>query len=209
MDKTKNFVVGKVVTAPNPATTGTSITVSNGSLFPDPSTFGAYNLCVWSQADDPSPTTCEIVRVTAKTTSGNNAVLTVTRSQEGTTGLSIAAGWKAYYSLTQKYFDDLETAVTNTDIQAITATATQTISITALGAKRFNVTQSENCTYTLTPSQAGLVWVMKISKTAGNTVAFSTGVTLDDTVDDTWTSCTIAFISWATNQIKGYILDGE
>lgn len=107
MDKTKNFVVGKVVTAPNPATTGTSITVSNGSLFPDPSTFGPYNLCVWSQADDPSPTTCEIVRVTAKTTSGNNTVLTVTRSQEGTTGLSIAAGWKVYYSLTQKYFDDL------------------------------------------------------------------------------------------------------
>lgn len=107
MDKTQNFVTGRIITAPNPATTGTSLTVTNRSLFPDPSTFGQYNLCVWSQADDPSPTTCEIVRVTAKVISGENAVLTVIRGQENTNQLSITAGWKVYYSLTQKYFDDL------------------------------------------------------------------------------------------------------
>jgi len=111
MDNTQNFVTGSVVAAPSPATSGTSVTVSNGSLFPDPTSFGAYNLCLWSQAGDPTPTTCEIVRVTAKTTSGSNAVLTITRAQEGTSGLSVATGWKAYYSLTQKYFDDLETAL--------------------------------------------------------------------------------------------------
>ena len=100
MDNTQNFVSGLVITPPSPAAIGTSLTVDNSSLFPDPASFGPYNLCVWSQAGDPSPSTCEIVRVTAKTISGNNATLTIARAQEDTSGLSIAAGWKAYYSAT-------------------------------------------------------------------------------------------------------------
>lgn len=246
MDNTQNFVTGSVVTAPSPATSGTSVTVSNGSLFPDPVSFGAYNICLWSQAGDPTPTTCEIVRVTAKTTSGDNAVLTIARAQEDTSGLSVATGWKAYYSLTQKYFDDLETAltgklatyagdstawdtaptssstkpvtsggvytaVTRTPVSTETiSAATKTLSISPTSERRFDFAQSVSaCTYTLTPSQAGLVWVIRFTKSANDTISFDSNVTLDQTIEAAWTDCEIVFIAWDTTDIEGFVLKGE
>jgi len=106
----QNFVVGDIVTAPSPASSGTSVTVNNGSYFPDPSTFGDYNLVMWDRlgGETPSLTNCEIVRVTAKTTDNDNAILTITRAQESTSAKELGVNWRVYMSPTQKYFDDLD-----------------------------------------------------------------------------------------------------
>jgi len=101
------------------------------------------------------------------------------------------------------------TALADTSITSINnASGTQTINITP-AAKRFLVTQSDNCTYTLTPSQAGLIFEIRITKTSGKTVAFDSNVTLDQSVNSSWTDCTIVFTTWATNSIRGNIIEGS
>lgn len=101
------------------------------------------------------------------------------------------------------------TALADTSITSINnASGTQTINITPT-AKRFLVTQSDNCTYTLTPSQAGLIFEVRITKTSGKTVAFDSNVTLDQSVNSSWTDCTIVFTTWATNSIRGNIIEGS
>ena len=127
MDKFTNFATGSVVTAPSPATTGTTLVVDNASAFPDPSVDGAYNLCVWDRSNEPNETNTEIVRVTAMTTVGDNATLTVTRAQEGTgvtpdtEGLSIDTGWKVYQSATANWFNSIDSTPTQNSGNLITS----------------------------------------------------------------------------------------
>lgn len=86
---------------------------------------------------------------------------------------------------------------------------TCTITISPTTARRFIIDQGASCTYTLTPSQAGLTWVMKIDKNEGDTVAFDSNVSLDKTIDANWWTCTIVFIAWTTSTIRGFVVAGE
>lgn len=86
---------------------------------------------------------------------------------------------------------------------------TCTITISPTTARRFIIDQGASCTYTLSPSQAGLTWVMKIDKNEGDTIDFDSNVTLDKTIDANWWTCTIVFIAWNTSAIRGFVIAGE
>jgi hypothetical protein len=106
LDPVTNFASSLVATAPSPATSGTSLIVSSGegTLFPDPSTAGAYNLVVWPATDMPTVSNAEIVRVTAKSTD----TLTITRQQESTSARTVVVGDRIALTPTKKFRDDAE-----------------------------------------------------------------------------------------------------
>lgn len=94
----ENFVYSNVVTPPNPALSGTSITVTTGegTRFPDPATDGEYSITVWPQNTQPLSTNAEIMTVTAK--SGD--VLTVVRAQEGSAAKTITQEFQLAMTIT-------------------------------------------------------------------------------------------------------------
>lgn len=75
-----------VATAPSPATSGTSLTVTagQGSRFPTP----PFEVTIFPAGSQPTASNAEIVLVTAITSD----TLTITRAQEGTTARSIVVG---------------------------------------------------------------------------------------------------------------------
>lgn len=104
-----NLAYSTVATAPNPASSGTSLVVATGegTRFPDPATVGAYNCTVWPAYTIPTPDNAEIVRVTAKSTD----TLTITRTQESTSARSIIVGDQITMTITKKVVDDIEASV--------------------------------------------------------------------------------------------------
>lgn len=108
-DPHKNFAYSAVATAPSPASSGTSLTVTTGegSKFPDPATDGAFNLVVWPAGAQPTTANAEIVRCTAR--SGD--VLTIARTQEGTSARTIVVGDQVGLNMTAKLLTDLEALI--------------------------------------------------------------------------------------------------
>lgn len=109
LDPVSNFGIASVSTGYNDSATSITLSVGNGSKFPDPSVSGPFNLVWWDSvhyldpADDPNR---EIVRCTAR----SSDVLTVTRAQEGTSASTknTADGqYKMMLVLTKKMVDDL------------------------------------------------------------------------------------------------------
>lgn len=105
MDSLTNFSYGTVLTAPSPATSGTSLVLNSGQG----SNFAAtpFNAWAWPPNVQPLLSNAEIVRVT----NISSDTLTITRAQEGTTARSIAVGWQIAAGLTKKYLDDVEERV--------------------------------------------------------------------------------------------------
>ena len=103
-----NFAVSAVVTAPSPATSGTTLTVNagEGALFPA-TPFNAVAMPGWMPPSS-MPGFREVVRVTGISTDS----LTIVRAQEGSAACSIASGWIIDASTpTAKAFTDLETCI--------------------------------------------------------------------------------------------------
>jgi hypothetical protein len=93
-----NLAISTVATAPSPAGSGTSLTVAagHGARFPQPSTDGAFSATVWPSDANPDPTNAEIVLVTAR--SGD--VLTIARTQEGSSARSVVVGDRIMLAVT-------------------------------------------------------------------------------------------------------------
>ena len=110
MDALANFSYGTVLTAPSPATTGTSLTLDSGqgARFPDPAVSGAYNIVVKAAGEVPISTNSTICRVTAR--SGD--VLTIVRDQEGSSVRTVVVGDEVYLAVSKKFFDDMENSGT-------------------------------------------------------------------------------------------------
>lgn len=114
LDQTQNFIRGSV--AASIGSSDTTISVSDASVYPDPSN-GEYNLVLWDSqtynlpVDDPD---VEIVRVTARDTTNDD--LTVTRGQENTTAASHPSSSELLLDATAKMFGDIESAITLRDI---------------------------------------------------------------------------------------------
>jgi hypothetical protein len=102
-DAHSNFAYGLVTVAPSPATSGTSLTVNDASIFPA----APFNCTVWETASQPLVSNAEIVRVTAKV--GN--VLTIVRAQEGSSARTIVAGDQIAATITVKTLTDVEVAI--------------------------------------------------------------------------------------------------
>jgi len=101
-DARNNFAYSLVVTAPSPATSGTSlvVTAGQGALFPTP----PFNCTIWPAHTLPISTNAEIVTITAISTD----TFTIVRAQESTTAQTITAGFQIAETLTAKTITDLE-----------------------------------------------------------------------------------------------------
>jgi hypothetical protein len=103
-DPHENFSYG--ILDNSPGTAGTSFELQSGQGADFPSS-GSYNATVWPTGVQPTRANAEIVRVTARSTD----TLTVTREQEGTTAIDVAAGYQIAMTITDKVITDIETAV--------------------------------------------------------------------------------------------------
>lgn len=117
-DAHKNFAYSLVATAPSPAGSGTSLTVtaSDGTKFPAV----PFNATVWPVNTQPTTANAEIVRVT--NIAGD--VLTITRIQESTSARTVLVGDQIANTLTAKVVTDIETtAATAANITSGTISA--------------------------------------------------------------------------------------
>lgn len=128
LDPVKNFAISRVATAPSPADSGTTLVVEtgDGSLFPDPSASGEYNVVIYPNGEQPTSTNAEIVRVTARTSD----TMTIEREQESTSARTIVEGDIVMLAITAKMVSDLSTAVTG----VVTEDAEQTLTNKTLTA---------------------------------------------------------------------------
>ena len=101
-DAHKNFALSLVASAPTPATSGTSLTVtsSEGALFPA----APFNATIAPPSGLPTSANAEIVRVTART----GDVFTLARAQEGSTARAVQVGDLIAATITAKSLTDLE-----------------------------------------------------------------------------------------------------
>ncbi len=107
-DNHADFGKSLIATAPSPATSGTSLSVTagEGALFPSIGASGGFNCTVW---DGEHVETSEIVRVTSKGTGDN---WTIQRTQESTSARTILVGDVISNTVTKKTITDIESAVT-------------------------------------------------------------------------------------------------
>lgn len=100
----KNFSYSTVLTAPSPATSGTSLVLASGegSLFPDPASVGSFPIVIWPTGVNPLSTNAEIALVTARTSD----TLTITRAQESTAARTVVAGDQVMYAPTAAIFEN-------------------------------------------------------------------------------------------------------
>jgi hypothetical protein len=118
-DEHTNLAYSLVATAPSPASSGTTVTVtaSEGSRFPDPASVGAYNAVIWPIDEVPTPDNAEVVRITAKSTD----TLTITRATESSVARTVIVGDQIAVAVTKKLFTDIEDAIADleTDVAAL------------------------------------------------------------------------------------------
>lgn len=171
-DSTKNFVYSTVLTAPSPASSGTtlSVQVADGANFPDPASVNDYNLVVFPAGTQPTSTNAEIVRVTAK--SSNQ--LTITREQEGTSARNILVGDQVILAPTAKTIDDITTALNTVETwkESITASVAEINKLDGVTASTAEINQVDGITVVSTDG----------TQTLTNKV-LSTGVELDANAD--------------------------
>lgn len=103
-DTHKNLSLGTILTAPTPASSGTTFVLNPG----DGQFFAANMPCTLAPAGVvPTYDNAEVGYITAVSTD----TLTIARAQEGTLAKSVQAGWVAYGSITAKTVQDLEDAL--------------------------------------------------------------------------------------------------
>jgi len=142
-DTHKNLAICSVVTAPSPATTGTSLTVTSGQ---GSSRFAVgMNATIAPSGSVPDPSNSEIVRITAISVD----TLTVTRAQEGSSARTVVVGDVIFAGPTSKTLTDVETAVNNIESLVINGkTANYTLVATDSGTA-INVNSASATTVTL------------------------------------------------------------
>ena len=103
-DAHKNLAYSTVLTAPSPATSGTSLVLASGggALLPA----APFNAVLWPTGANPLTSNAEIVRVTAIAAD----TLTITRTQEGTSARTVVAGDQFANAMSAKVFTDIEAA---------------------------------------------------------------------------------------------------
>lgn len=101
-DQHKNFAYSTVLTAPSPATSGTSLVVQSGAgaKFPTP----PFNATVWATGIQPDSIGAEIITVTVVTTD----TFTIVRAKEGTIARTIVIGDQIACTITARTLTDVE-----------------------------------------------------------------------------------------------------
>lgn len=122
-DPHKNFAYSTVLTAPSPATSGTSVVLQSG----DGANFPAapFNITIWPAGAQPTPANAEIARCTVKATD----TLTITRAQESSSARTVVVGDQIAATITAKTLTDIEVPGANLGTSSI-ATSQSTTSST-------------------------------------------------------------------------------
>lgn len=139
-DAHKNFAITTVVTAPSPATSGTTLVVTSGEGARFPTT--PFNATVWPAGQIPTPGTAEVVRVTSRTSD----TLTITRAQESSTARSIITGDYIAATISTKTITDLEAGTNFPQISTGSGVFTPDVSIGQGGTASGNSTLTMNGT---------------------------------------------------------------
>lgn len=135
MSSIRDFAIGSVLTAPSPATSGTTLVLNSGEGNLMPTTLPFY-LTVAPAGVIPSRSNAEKVKVTARSTD----TLTIVRAQGETTAQSIATGWIVVNSI---YTDDLFTSSMVLDeALAGTVNGTNTVFTTSTGFTAITVNKN-------------------------------------------------------------------
>jgi len=119
LDARKNFAISNVSTGYLASDLSIVLATGDGSKFPDPAIYGAFNLVWWNYSDYKQPSddpNVEVVRCTART----GDILTITRGQEGTSASdkNIGTIYKVINGVTAKMFDDIEEHLNNIELQS-------------------------------------------------------------------------------------------
>ena len=162
----KNFAYSLVATAPSPADSGTTLTVSSG----DGTKFAVGNAVVWPPSVQPTVANAEIVTITGVSTD----TLTITRTQESSTNQSILVGWQIDQGVTAAL---IATLVTLTDTQTLTnktltaPTLTSPLEGAYITGTAPTATQAvyvtTNGTYILNTASAANNWIFNVASTSG------------------------------------------
>lgn len=110
MDAVANFAYSTVSAAPSPATTGTSLKVVSGTVFPAV----PFNAVIWPALEIPLSTTAEIVRVTANAA----GTFTIVRREEGTAARTVIVGDQIMCAYTKRSYDELSAVATKPAVAA-------------------------------------------------------------------------------------------
>lgn len=117
-DAHKNFAYSTILTAPSPATSGTSLVLASGDGTKFPAV--SFNATVWPAGVQPLTTNSEIIRVTTIATD----TLTITRAQESTSARSILVGDQIAATITAKTLTDIEGMALVRSVQTLTSSIT-------------------------------------------------------------------------------------
>lgn len=102
-----NFGYGVIATAPSPATSGTTATLTTGDEILNGTP--PFNATIWPTASQPLKSNSEIVRITAINT--GTRVITFTRTQESTTARTVVVGDQISATITNKTLTDIENTI--------------------------------------------------------------------------------------------------
>ena len=165
-----NFAQSLVATAPSPATSGTSLTVTtgDGALFSN-----GWAVC-WPPNVMPTKANAEIVLITAIATD----TLTITRTQEGSTNQSIAVGWQFDQNITAAFMAQFATLSGATFTGSVTVPDLSVSGLTgATAASRYVGATTSGAPVSGTFAvgdfvidQTGKVWVCTVAGTPGTWV---------------------------------------
>lgn len=156
---TPNFAYSTVLTAPSPASSGTSLVVQSGDGTKFPA--ASFNATIWPAGQQPTTANAEIVRVTAKSTD----TFTITRTQESTSARTVVIGDQIAATQTAKIFTDIEAAAPNGAWTAYTPTWTGSGSNPTLGNGTWEAAYQTN----------GKLTVVRARLNIGSTTTFGTG----------------------------------
>lgn len=144
MDQRLNFAFGTVMTAPDPATTGTSIVLDTGHGARFPNTSGGQYVCVVKAANvSATPDNAEIVLVTSHDPAGDT--FTITREQESSSARAVIVGDEFYLAPTKGVWDSIFVSPTftgtvtlpkTTEIQDTSADHQYVLAVSELTADR-------------------------------------------------------------------------
>lgn len=134
-DAHSNFAYSTVATAPSPAASGTTLTVTSGQGARFPA--APFNCTVWATGAQPTVDNAEIIRVTSK---GTGDDWTIVRAQEGSTARSIVVGDQIAATITSKTLTDVENSgvvaqgIASTFISNVVMSAGNLMSVATGGA---------------------------------------------------------------------------
>lgn len=105
MDAFGNFIISTVATAPDPASSGTTLSINSAdsTLFIEVTGTTDVDAVVWPSGVEPRRDNAEIIRLTLI----SDGDYTIARAQQGTLAKNIAVGWNIMVGLTAKSIQDI------------------------------------------------------------------------------------------------------